>query len=85
MSDRKTAIARKQTHPDQAAVQPVTGEMNWRFKEQALPSGGYTGQCCFWASEFLLNTALATLMSPGKIQTTLDAAKMVTTLFFDSS
>ncbi|XP_063686298.1 uncharacterized protein LOC134820041 [Bolinopsis microptera] len=59
-----------------AAVQPVTGTVDWKFKEQALPSGGYTGQCCFWASEFLLNTALGTLMPPGKIQTTLDAAQM---------
>ena len=62
-------------------MQPVSGSVDWKFKEQALPSGGYTGQCCFWASEFLLNTALGTLMPPGKIQTRLDAAHMVTTYF----
>ncbi|KAL5261527.1 hypothetical protein ACHWQZ_G007292 [Mnemiopsis leidyi] len=59
-----------------AAVQPVRGEVDWKFKEQSLPSGGYTGQCCVWVSDHLLNTALSTLMPPGKIQTTLNVAEM---------
>lgn len=61
----------------QAAVQPVSGQVDWKFPEQAIPRGGYEGQCCFWASEFLLNTGLGTLAAPGKLQTTLDAAQMV--------
>lgn len=57
------------------SVAPLSGEVDWNFREVSLPSSGYTGQCCLWVSEHLLNTAAATLMAPGKLETSFNAAE----------